>query len=435
MKKNKKIVNNPSSRKLLDSIQGMKWLIGFQRLLPKKLRLMPDLEKHAEQLETLHRQAFELTGLPDKFNEIFAPYGWIAYESMSIIVMKSAISTAEKDGIDKAEALLTEHYHDTRTLDVLFLRIRWYEAFNKRMRLLDLVREDFEAKRYHACIPLLLALIDGIFNDLSKHVGLFAENSDVSVWDSIVGHKTGLQHIISIFRQSRKKTNEDIIMLPYRNGILHGKELAFDNPIVAAKCWAILSAVRDWIDSVKKAKASVSEENNKSFRTFLRETAEHGKWKQRFEKLLEEWYPRNADELYEFPIDSDSENNLLADSPEAAVCQFLDDWKYERYGKLVPALYGSTADVKSKVAQIKQDYQSIKPISFAIISIHDEAPAISNIGVDLNYKHEDKQYNKQIIMRTIYEDSRGRPMLRNESDGTWKIIQLSYIDFLYGLHI
>jgi len=432
--KSKKIVNNPSSRKLLDPIQGMKQLITLQRFLPKKLHFIPDVEKHLEQLEALQHQALELTGLPDKFNEIFAPFGWIAYESMSVEVMKSAISAAEENGIDDAEVLLTEYYHDKNTLDFLFRRIRWYGGFDKRMRLLDLVREDFEAKRYHACIPLLLALIDGIFNDLSNHVGLFAENSDATVWDSIVGHETGLQFIVSIFKQSRKKTNEELITLPYRNGILHGRELAFDNPIVAAKCWAILSAVRDWIDSVKKAKTPAPEEKSKSFTTVLQELAEHEKRKQRFEKLLQEWHPRTADELYEFPIDSDFENILLAGSPEATVCQFLGDWKYGRYGKLVPVLYGSTIDIKSKVGQIKQDYQNIKPVSFAIISINDEAPAISNIGVDLNYEHESKQYNKQIIIRTVYEDSEGHPMLRNEPDGTWKIVQLSYTALLYGLH-
>ncbi len=432
--KSKKIVNNPSSRKLLDPIQGMKQLIAFQSIFPKKLHLIPDVEKHAEQLETLQRQALELIGLPDKFNEIFAPYGWIAYESMSVEVMKSAISTAEKNGIDDAEVLLTEYYHDKNTLDFLFLRIRWYEGFNKRMRLLDLVREDFEAKRYHACIPLLLALIDGIFNDLSKHVGLFAENSDATVWDSIVGHETGLQYIISIFRQSRKKTNEDVITLPYRNGILHGKELSFDNPIVAAKCWAILSAVRDWVDSVKKAKTAIPDEKNISMITVLQEFAEHEKRKQRFEKLFQEWHPRTADELYKFLIDSNFENNLLAGSPEATVCQFLDDWKNGRYGKLVPVLYESTIDVKIKVGQIKQDYQNIKPLSFAIISINDEAPAISNIGVDLSYEHQGNQYKKQIIIRTVYEDSEKHPMLRNEPNGNWSIIQLSYSDLLYGLH-
>ncbi len=217
--KSKKIVNNPSSRKLLNPIQGMKQLISFQCFLPKKLHLIPDVEKHLEQLEALQHQALELTGLPDKFNEIFAPFGWIAYESMSVEVMKSAISTAEKNGIGDAEILLSEYYHDQNTLDFLFRRIQWYESFNKRMRLLNLVREDFEAKRYHACIPLLLALIDGIFNDLSNHVGLFAENSDATVWDSIVGHETGLQFIVSIFKQSRKK--------PMRNPLHYPIEMVF----------------------------------------------------------------------------------------------------------------------------------------------------------------------------------------------------------------
>ncbi|MDD2892255.1 MAG: hypothetical protein PHQ95_04790, partial [Candidatus Gracilibacteria bacterium] len=238
--RSKKIVDNPSSRKLLDPIKGMNQLITLQKFLPKAFHFLPNLDQHTDELKVLEEQVTDLLYLPDRFNDLFAEHGWIASESMSVEIMKTAIALADKQGIIDAEALLTEYYHEKNTLDFLFLRIRWYEVFSKRIRLLDLAREDYEAKRYHACIPLLLALIDGIVNDLSRHVGLFAENSDLTVWDSIAGHETGLQYISGIFKQPRKKTNEEIITIPFRNGILHGRELAFDNPTVAAKCWAIL---------------------------------------------------------------------------------------------------------------------------------------------------------------------------------------------------
>lgn len=432
--RNKRIIDNPSSKKLLDPIKGMNQLITLQKFLPNIFHFLPNLDQHTDELEALEEQVNDLLYLPDRFNNLFAEHGWIASESMNVEIMKSAIALADKQGISDAEIFLAEYYHETNTLDFLFLRIRWYEVFSKRIRLLDLAREDYDAKRYHACIPLLLALIDGIVNDLSRHVGLFAENSDLTVWDSIAGHETGLQYISGIFKQPRKKTNEETITIPFRNGILHGRELAFDNPIVAAKCWATLLSVRDWIDSVKKEKARPVDEKEKSFSEVLHELAGHQQRKQRFEKLFEEWQPRNADTIYNLPIKSDFTDDLIEGSPEATIFQFMLDWKYKRYAKLVPVLYGASVDVKRKVLQTKQDYEKIRPLLFAIISIEDQAPAISNIGIDLTYEYDGNEYNKKIIIRAVYEDSERHPLIRSEPGGTWNIIQLSYSNFLYGLH-
>jgi hypothetical protein len=77
-----------------------------------------------------------------------------------------------------------------------------------------LAKVDYLAKRYHACISLLLSLTDGLVNNISKHVGLFAENSDMTAWDSIAAHETGLQSLAKILGRGRNKTNEDDITIP-----------------------------------------------------------------------------------------------------------------------------------------------------------------------------------------------------------------------------
>lgn len=56
------------------------------------------------------------------------------------------------------------------------------------------------------------------------------------VSDSIAAHETGLKALARIMGRGRNRTNEEIISVPYRNGILHGRDLAFDNKVVAAKC-------------------------------------------------------------------------------------------------------------------------------------------------------------------------------------------------------
>jgi len=85
-----------------------------------------------------------------------------------------------------------------------------------------------------------------VASDISGNYSFFADNSDPTSWDSIAGHSTGLTKLKAIFNQSRRKTRIEEIHTPYRNGILHGRDLNYNNIYVAAKCWGCLAAVLDW---------------------------------------------------------------------------------------------------------------------------------------------------------------------------------------------
>ena len=290
-KQRKRIADNPSIKNIVEPIEGFHNLLKFQEFAPIFGSIFPDLNEHASKIKELHIQVQELASIPDNFNDLFSKRGWIASEFMSVDWMREAIKIANEKSVNDAEVVLADHY-DEVFLKFLFYRISWRDVFDKRMRLIELAREDYLAERYHACIPLLLALIDGIVQDLSKHVGFFAEQSDVTAWDSIAGHESGLQFIAEIFKQTRKKTNEEPITIPFRNGILHGKELAFDNKIVAAKCWATLSAIRDWIHSVENPKEMKKE---KTFEEILNDLKEHTKKQDEFKKMFNEYMPRDGD--------------------------------------------------------------------------------------------------------------------------------------------
>ena len=95
--------------------------------------------------------------MPVQFNERFSNLGWIAYESMNIEVMQKAINIHDAEGKDAAEKLLADSY-DEETLKWGILRFNGNCDFRKRIRLVELAREDYLAGRHHACIPLLLRL-------------------------------------------------------------------------------------------------------------------------------------------------------------------------------------------------------------------------------------------------------------------------------------
>jgi hypothetical protein len=161
-----KIINNPSSTKLLAQIDGIESIENLSKLILG--------EDHPNEifsdLAELKRKA-EILLVPDQFNENFASLGWIAYESFNFDVMKRAIEIAETLDIETAEKFLTDYYNE-ETLNWKIQRFKGHPDFRKRLRLIELAKDDYLAARYHACIPLLISLTDGLVNDVSKHVGL-----------------------------------------------------------------------------------------------------------------------------------------------------------------------------------------------------------------------------------------------------------------------
>ncbi len=95
----------------------------------------------------------------------------------------------------------------------------------------ELIKNAFEehfAERYYASVPLFLIIVDGAVNDFTKSKGLFAEGTEVTAWDCLVGCNDSLENIKNVFNKGRGKTNSEEIRMPYRNGILHGRDLLWE---------------------------------------------------------------------------------------------------------------------------------------------------------------------------------------------------------------
>jgi hypothetical protein len=207
-----KIIDNPSTQEILTQVHAWEIIERFHKSVPWANRLCPKFTKILSEFSEIKSQ-IEMLKLPDQFNKIFSPSGWIAYESLNADVMKKAIEIAENSELVDAENFLADHY-DEDTLRWAILRFNGHPDFCKRLRLVELAKDDYLAERYHACIPLLISLTDGLVNDISKHVGFFAENIDMIAWDSIAAHETGLQSLVKLLGSRRNKTNEEEITIP-----------------------------------------------------------------------------------------------------------------------------------------------------------------------------------------------------------------------------
>ncbi len=429
MSKKKKIIDNPSNADLLQQMQAFESFESFFKAIPFARRLFPKLEKIFADFSEIKKQT-EILRVPDRFNECFSTLGWIAYESMNMEVMKEAISVYESQGEEAAENYLVESYDD-ECLKWGILLFNGNREFRRRIRLAELAKEDYLAGRYHASIPLLLTMLDGLVNDVSKHVGFFAKSTDLTAWDCIAAHESGLQTLSSLMTKGRNKTNEESISIPYRHGILHGRELAFDNKIVAAKSWAALFAARDWAIAISDGKKTPKPKKETTWSELLGQITENGMQR----KLLDAWVARTDRELTHLPNDGVLDD-LPGGTPEQAVAEFIENWRLQRYGLLSESLLYFTDTPKSKKAGLaKEDFGRNVPLSFKVDSVEDQAAAVSNVVVELEFKNEKGSTLKQASVRAIYQDKQNNPMVRSEEQGHWKIVQNSFSEILYTIRL
>ncbi|QGX38216.1 hypothetical protein [Permianibacter aggregans] len=426
MSKPKKIIDNPTSAKILKQLEAFESLEALYKAFPFARKALPKAEDIFSELKNMKEQA-EILKLPDQFNERFTSLGWVAYESMNMEVMQKAISIHDTEGKNTAENFLSDSY-DEETLKWGILRFNGNRDFRTRIRLTELARDDYLAGRYHACTPLLLSLLDGLVNDVSKHVGFFAENADLTAWDCIAAHESGLQALASILTKGRNRTNEDPITIPYRNGILHGRELAFDNKIVAAKCWSALFAARDWAGAIDDGKKEPRPKEEASWGQLFRKVSETNRMK----KLIEEWTPRVSEDIPYLPFEGDV-SNLPENTPEHAVAVFLDHWCNKRFGPIADALLYFTDTPKGKKAGMaRQDFGGHVPISFKVLSVDDQTSAITHVITELRFEVDGLEKIKEVSVRAIYQDLENNLSARSMPGGQWRIVQNSFSDIIYA---
>ncbi len=408
-----KIVDNKSNKEILASLEAFNSLLPILKFLDKSR--FSDFDKR---LTEISESAKSILFLSDDFNVRFADRAWVVYESMPMEAVKESILIFDSKGEAEAENYLVEIYNENY-INMQLNRFKGDVFLKKRFRLLSLAKEDYLSERYHACIPLLLSLIDGIVNDVSKNVGFFASQGDLVIDDTIVAHESGLTQLRNIMSKGRNVTNENDITIPYRNGILHGRELNFDNKIVAAKCWACLFSVADWVRVYKNEDIKNNETKNEKFTDIWYEYFKT----QKMSKKINDWVPRDSVDY--LPVHRDDFDKIPLNTPERAVADFLNNWIKGRWALIVDGLsYLYCCSLGEKIKRAKKEFPSHFPKSYKIISVKDEAPAISMVNVDVCFDSNSDNV-KNFAIRLCYQDKNFNLLLRDEPDGKWYIVQNS----------
>ena len=421
---NEKIGDNPSAKKMKESLEGMKLLKNatemglFDGLIPLGL----DKDKLNDAFSGLGELEEQMTILdvPDKFNEYFAERGWIAHESINFTSMEKAVKLAENGQLDEAEQVIIDAYD--KNLELSVKMIQWMEEFQPRNELLKLAYDDYLAERFHSCILMLFTIIDGFVADIKEidgNKGFFAEGEDIYAWDSIAAHKTGLTELRKLLYQNRGKTTTEEIDIPYRNGIIHGRDLNYASKKVAIKLWATLFSLKDGIMAIKKGKTPEKPE-----KFDLIEAIQLMKDNEVRKELINQWEPRKLEINVDLPEEGDS-SEYTDESPEKALVEFFEYWKSNNFGKMVEKLNYRflEGDTLGKIIfRLKEGIFKAKTIkNYSILSINDDSPVISDIKVNLTIQKEDKEISKEITFRMLFERENGDMEIRGMKNGSWKI--------------
>lgn len=416
-----KIADIPRLRDLSNTANAVSFLAIAGKVLSPLLRLAghdirPQLKELAEARRTLVPQIKSLVEAPDEFNRLLGNRGWIAYSMMSHERSLGAIDLARAGRHNEADALLADSYDDD-ALQFNLLRMRRLRFFADRMELAQLAAVDHSAQRYHAVVPVLLAMIDGLSSDVSRqNESIFSQRADPTSWNSVVGHPRGLKRLANLMQEPRMKTRTEPITIPYRHGILHGRDLGYANKIVAAKCWSMLFATGEWAADVEEGRRTapppVAPPTLRELAKDLTRTVEkHQRWKQRLEALA----PRDVTVGTTVPAEG-----LAAaydsGSPERTLVEFIHYWAKPNYGGMSKLVDAANIHPGVRPKRIRKAFEPWKIRGdFRLVSIASRGPSVVDIELVLD--------GTAVEVLLWFVDDEGNTQLPDGLDGgSWRIV-------------
>jgi hypothetical protein len=393
----------PSFVELSQQLKGLK-LLRF--LLPKN--------QHSE-LKKLEAQLKELGDTVDEFYKSLGDRHWIFHDLLNLEKVRTILM--HNKGVEDTERQFITLYNDPEFLRFAIMRCNGFEALRKRIHLIEKAHDDYFAGCYYSCIYLLLSIADGFVNELEReHRGLHTRTSEeLSVWDSPISHHRGISSVHRVFLKQISVTITEPVYELYRNGIMHGTVLDFDNIIVATKAWNMLFAVMDW--ATAKTKAEAPKPPDKNWKEVINQIIENDKDK----KLSDAWSPY---------VLRKGEPSFEVDSAFVACTDYLEAWKNKNYGKMSMYLSRMVASSYGRAMPkiVREDYTAYPLESFDILALNHTAAAVCEIEVKIKVADKDEQ---TVTLRWLYEGKEGEVTMLPKGNGEWRFMSWGVFTFLH----
>ncbi|WAC11871.1 hypothetical protein [Dyadobacter pollutisoli] len=379
-----------------------------------------------DELKAMKAAADDIVTILTRFDNVFQPLGWIASESTNLETARMALQLVDEHKMDEAEQMLCTDFEGDN-LDFLSMRLRGSDYFFKRENILNEAFALTKEKRYLAAIPLILLVADGVGQDIFG-LSIFRDGLDLSEMNAIAGHSEGLQSLTATFARRRQAFNNKEITIPFRNGILHGRDNNYGNRLVVSKAWSYLSCVRD-IVRAREDRLNAKPEPELSWE----ETIAMREETRIQEKMLNEWSPRPKDHLSGWTLSTDSLEEISSLSPEATLKVFLKAWHKGNYGEMgKQSLYYVERTVPKRAGEIRECMEGIVLHDAEITEIDDEASYETNIMCRLTLNVLGHDLTDLFVFRVQYVDKENLPVVRGHKFGGWQVV-LNYIGHAYDL--
>jgi hypothetical protein len=370
---------------------------------------MVGIKLEAKPLEEVIRIGQSLLTLAEEFNPVLAPRGWIACNAINTEAAHEALAAAKAGRLDDADEILAKAY-SPNVVRVHVRQLSHIRCFARRTRLAMLAVDDYEAGRFHACIPVALALLDGMGQELTG-ANFFRNTRRIKASDSFLEIGPGVAQLLQVLSETRSATRTDPLSIPFRHGILHGTDLGYDNHVVAAKAWAALLAVghyaTDYLAPPSTPRPSLMET--------LRRSAETRKRLDEMEVAATRWTARTPDELAALIARED----FVADTPEGTTFAVLDAWQRKKFGLIAKASYDSLkANSDSLAGRIRRTFGPA-PDSIKLLAIEDVASAAASITASLAWGEQTDEITLRLV---YYVDENVAP--RTAPGGRWLVNSL-----------
>ncbi|MBC8506319.1 MAG: hypothetical protein ISR58_13215 [Anaerolineales bacterium] len=420
---NDEIKNNPSLSKLKKEAEQFRAFRKVWPILRPFAKMFgadtKTIDETLEKADELAKQVDEMTAIPDKFNDMFSDKGWILFDSMSLDVAKQAIEIAETDGIDTADEYLA-NYFSPDWVEQRMSWLKYIEGFRERFEIAQLALEDYKTGRYYASVLVTLSLIDGWVCELNiidfQRHGFFSEKSQLVAWDSISAHPKGLAKLKEIFGKARMMTRSDEIRLPYRHGIVHGMDLGYNNKYVAAKCWATLFAVRDWVIKAARDELKPPELKPKIEKTLWESIESYQKVREQTEQLRQ-WQPRVVIIGQDIPTHGNTDE-YPPNTPEQKMVEFLNYWERNNYGYMANC-YAPMLEMKP--VTVREEFEHRILVQYELLEIAEITSAVADAKVKVKLEKNDGEVDAILEFRIVCNTKDGDIAYIQTDETIWGI--------------
>ncbi|MFI6021293.1 hypothetical protein ACIBCP_27145 [Streptomyces sp. NPDC051287] len=381
----------PSFVEMKRQLQGLRALSLFSR-------------KQRETVKDIEQQIKFLGDTVDQYYKVLGPRNWIFHDTLPITDIRALLD--EHLDVGELEAALIALYNDPDNLRRMIAPLNQLPAMRKRMALINRADEDYFAGRYYACIHVLLSVMDGFVNEFETvRRGLHArEAEELHAWDSVVGHHMGLANAHRTFTKGKSATNEEPVFELYRNGIVHGSILNYDNVVVATKAWNRLFAAADW------AQARIKEQ---------KPPPEKPSWKELFTLIAKNEKITRANEAWQPSTLHAGESAFTEHPASVLVDEFLTAWVAKNYGRMAQAISTEVRQLHGNAMPrlVRLEYKDLDLTSYEVTAIDHTAPAVCLIAVALHFADGSQQ---TVNLRWLYEDADGQPIPASLL-GVWRL--------------